>query len=147
MKRITTKSKESLDFKRRRGRNSKFLKELRKNATKAELIVKEYLESKNIWFIFQKGFLIPFHRIVDFYIPKVGIIIEIDGGYHKDTEDKDSRKDYAWLMRSMKTIRITNEQVYDGTFKELIDSLDLPLVVPKIKQVKVSLGKYGSKYS
>lgn len=60
-------------------------------------------------YIFQKGFLKPFHRIVDFYLPKKKTIVEVDGGYHKHTRERDALKDKLWLeQRGMKTIRIPN---------------------------------------
>ena len=105
-------------FKQSQVRNAKYIVELRKKATRQELIVKDYLDTQGIRAMFQKGFLKPFHRIVDFYIPKHRLIIEIDGGYHKDCVDKDLIKDMAW--RRFKTIRITNEQVDDGRYTEML---------------------------
>lgn len=104
--------------------NLKYSKELRKNPTKAESIVRKYLKEKKVKHIFQKGFLIPFHRIVDFYIPKKKIIIEIDGPIHLLTKDKDTNKDKAFKKhRNFKTIRITNEQVYSGEYIKMLTFL------------------------
>ena len=102
-------------------RNSRYRLELKKKATKEELIVKEYLESKKIKFIFQKGFLSPFHRIVDFYIKKGRIILEIDGGYHNNIKQKDYYKDLIWTKLKFHTIRIDNEDVINGSYKKIID--------------------------
>ena len=103
--------------KHRRRLNSIYRKDCIKNATKAELMMKEWFAANKIKVIHQKGFLLPFHRIVDFYIPKKKIIIEIDGGYHKDTILKDNFKDKRFLEeRKMKTIRIKNEEVFNGSF-------------------------------
>ena len=110
-------------YKQTQRRNSNFLKALRKKATKEELIVKEYLESLGIRFIFQKGFLKPFHRIVDFYLPRANapsVIIEVDGGYHKDFQWKDEQKDIAGNSRGFMTLRIQNEDVLNGKYKEII---------------------------
>jgi very-short-patch-repair endonuclease len=111
-------------------RNNRYVQQLRNKATPEEVVVGRWLLTQDIYFIFQKGFFKPFHRIVDFYLPRRGIL-EIDGGYHNNTEEKDSRKDYLWNRdRYMPTIRITNEQVWDGTFilllKEFIGSKRLP---------------------
>ena len=104
--------------------NEKYRKELVQKATPCELIVKNWLEENDIYFIFQKGFIMPFHRIVDFYLPGRRIILEIDGKYHLDTVAKDNRKDYLWAReRNMHTIRITNEQVESGEFKTLLACL------------------------
>lgn len=103
-------------------RNNRFVQELRKKATPTEVIVGKWLLENNIYFIFQKGFFKPFHRIVDFYLPRRGIL-EIDGGYHNLIKDKDDKKDYLWgNLRYMQTLRITNEQVLDGSFKEILQS-------------------------
>lgn len=99
-------------------RNNRFVKQLRNKATPEEVTVGKWLLEQGIYFIFQKGFFKPFHRIVDFYLPRRGIV-EIDGGYHKLIQDKDDRKDYLWnYQRYMPTLRITNEEVLNGTFTE-----------------------------
>lgn len=98
-------------------RNSKYRRELIEKATKQELIFKKYLEDNKIKFIFNKGFLKPFHRIVDFYIKKYRLIVEIDGGYHKTCVAKDKFKDETWKKLKFNTLRILNEQVDDGSYK------------------------------
>lgn len=114
-------------------RNNKYIKELRRRPTKAEEIVGRYLIEKEIYFIFQKGFLKPFHRIVDFYFPVRGIILEIDGGYHKTIIKKDNHKDYCWIKdRRMLTIRITNEDVFNGKFKIMLE----PHIMERIEKDK-----------
>ncbi len=111
-------------YNKSRKRNQEFVTNLRLNPTKEELIVKEWLLENKIKHIFQKGFLRPFHRIADFYIPKKKIIIEIDGGYHNNTKELDNIKDVLWLRdRGMITIRITNEQVLSSQYKELLGIL------------------------
>lgn len=101
-----------MDYKQHQRNNFKYIEKLKSKPTEAEKSVMILLEQIGERYIFQKGFLKPFHRIVDFYIPKKKIIIEVDGGYHKDTREKDFLKDKLWLeKRGMKTIRITNEQI------------------------------------
>jgi len=112
----------------RQTRNHKFRQKLLSNPTKAEVIVKKYLDENwkklglNKKVMFQKGFLLPFHRIVDFYILKRKIIIEIDGGYHynKETKELDRVKDVEWRVNKFKTLRIKNEQVYSGEYIKII---------------------------
>ena len=102
-------------------KNSVYRKELELNPTMAELLVKQYLEEIGISFKFQKGFVKPFHRIVDFYIPNLSTIIEVDGGYHDLIKEKDLQKDYLWKhQRGMKTIRLMNDEVYTGLFKYVL---------------------------
>lgn len=101
-------------------RNNKFVQELRKKATPAEVILGKWLLDNQVYFIFQKGFFKPFHRIVDFYLPRRGII-EVDGGYHLNTKDKDNNKDYLWsTVRYLPTLRLLNEQVLDGSFEPIL---------------------------
>lgn len=119
-----------------RDKNNLYKMQLKKNPTKAEIIVKEYLSKHKMGVQFQKGFFVPFHRIVDFYIPNLKIIIEIDGGYHKETVDKDKKKDSLWSERGITTIRITNEEVFDGSFKSKIDSI--PIKKKKWELIKES---------
>lgn len=95
--------------------NFKYRNELLNKLTPAELLVEDWLIKNNIKYLKQKGFLIPFHRIVDFYIPRKKIIIEVDGDYHKLIKNKDALKDFLWLKkRGMKTIRLMNDEVFSG---------------------------------
>lgn len=104
---------------RLQSRNSKYREELKKNATKEEIIFKKFLEKEKIKFIFQKGFLKPYHRICDFYIKKYRLIVEIDGGYHQSASViyKDKVKDQVWSR--FRTLRLTNEEINNGLFKEI----------------------------
>jgi very-short-patch-repair endonuclease len=103
----------------KQNRNFIFRKQLTEKATSQELIFKEYLEQKNIYFKFQKGFLKPFHRIVDFYLPKLRMIVEIDGGYHKGIIMKDEYKDKIWSR--FRTLRILNEDVDNGNYISIFE--------------------------
>jgi very-short-patch-repair endonuclease len=105
---------------KKQSRNSLFRLKLISRATPQEIIFRDFLESKGISFIFQKGFLSPFHRIVDFYIKKYRLIVEIDGGYHENTTSFDQEKDKTW--RRFRTLRIKNSQVDDGTFKKIFEA-------------------------
>ena len=100
-------------------KNSVYRASLKRNATKAEILFGDYLWSNRIYFQFQKGFFKPFHRIVDFYLPDYSLIVEIDGSSHDTTKQKDYIKDLRWEKERYRgTLRITNEEVFNGTFKE-----------------------------
>lgn len=103
-------------FRLYQAKNSLYRMKLKNMPTKSEVIFKKYLIENKVVFMFQKGFLNPFHRIVDFYIPNGQIIIEIDGGYHKETVEKDANKDKIWGKMGYTTIRITNDEVNSGVF-------------------------------
>jgi ATP-dependent DNA helicase RecQ len=53
-----------------------------------------------------------FHnRQVDFYIPQVGLIIEIDGQQHNKTASDDENRDTFTKTLGLKTIRFTTEEI------------------------------------
>lgn len=105
---LTFKEKQPLLFIRQ--------KSLRQFATPEELYLKELLDALNVDYIFQKGFLSgDFFCIVDFYLPKYKLCIEIDGGYH--TTEKQKKRDWAkdkYLKetRRFRVLRLTNEEVH-----------------------------------
>lgn len=101
----------------RMSKNIQYVRELKNKPTEAEVVVGDWLWNNNYHFTFQKGFLTPFHRISDFYLATKKLIIEVDGGYHLEATQKDKVKDDAFLReRGLKTIRITNDEVFDGSF-------------------------------
>lgn len=103
-------------------------------ATDAEVKFKEILERYGIAFRFQKGVFTrdPLtrkkrFRILDFYITRCKIGIEIDGGYHFTDYGKkrDQYRDFE-LSRSRRTLtiwRFTNEEVLSEN-KEMIDRIE-----------------------
>jgi len=112
------KGKYETAFKLRQAKNSLYRRQLKARPTKAELVFMDYLKSTKVPFVFQKGFLHPFHRILDFYIPGKMIGFEIDGGYHLARAEKDRHNDQRYLeTRGIKVYRFKNEQVFDGSFK------------------------------
>ena len=105
-------------------KNRLYLKKLRENATLAEKIVRSFLIENNIRFIFQRGFFKPFHRIVDFYIPRDKLVIEIDGSSHYGKEEKDNRRDNWFIKeRKIRIMRFTNEEVFNEDYKFYLDSV------------------------
>jgi very-short-patch-repair endonuclease len=129
---MTFFTKEILEKQKTLDSRKKLLKE---NATQSELIVKGLLltlKSKIGKAMFQKGFIAGNgYCICDFYIPKYGICIEIDGGYHTSEKQMniDSYKNrYLTIERKMRVFRITNKECHDLTEKTLFKMLmDTPL--------------------
>lgn len=131
------KSQEHIEHNRLQRRNAHYIYELKKRPTKAEIEFGKYLLKKSIYFQFQKGFFTPFHRIVDFYLPVRGVIIEVDGGYHSMTTKKDAYKDYSWATkRNIRTLRIKNEEVFDGSFKEKLEQYIQPHIQKDTRRSK-----------
>jgi very-short-patch-repair endonuclease len=87
---------------------------MRENPTQAESIFKEKLFAVcGVPFKFQAGFIKGnAFIIVDFFIPKLKLAIEIDGGYHKTAEQnrKDEWKDAYLLSRGIRVVRFTNDE-------------------------------------
>lgn len=102
-------------------RNLLYKFSLEKRPTQAELLFGDYLQSIKVDFLFQKGFLRPFHRIYDFYIPGRKIAFEIDGSSHDGKEAKDARKDRWYLdERGIRTFRITNREVFNREHEVIV---------------------------
>lgn len=117
--------KQTEAYKELQRRNKIFVNGLKSKPTKAEKILQKWFNENGVHHVFQKGFLLPFHRIVDFYIPRPHyLIIEVDGGVHEKLILKDNYKDESFSrFRGMQTIRIKNEEIYDESFKEKLKFL------------------------
>lgn len=85
--------------------------------TDAEQLLWQHLRRKQIkglQFYRQKPLL---HFIVDFYCPKVDLVIEVDGGQHfeKTNQLKDQQRDEALANIGLNVIRFDNLQVLKET--------------------------------
>lgn len=83
----------------------KYAQELRARPTQSELEFIKYLHSKKYKYYFQYVFL---NTIVDFYLPDLNLMIEIDGKYHKNTIKKDARKDFIRTTYGHNILRLPN---------------------------------------
>ena len=100
-------------------------KNLRKNMTTAELKVWDFLRNKKVLglrFRAQHPFDI---FIADFYCHPIKLIIEIDGGIHKNIDQKeyDIRRTAELQKHGIDVIRFTNQQIYndfENVKKEII---------------------------
>lgn len=98
------------------------LKELKnqnkKNSTQAETILWEYLRNKNLKFKFRRQHIIDMF-IADFVCLEKNLIIEVDGGYHNTSEQKEVDELRTQILNEIgfKVIRFTNEQVIGNTDK------------------------------
>ncbi len=90
-----------------------FREKLRKRITYAEKMVAYHLKSLGYNFIFQQ---IVFHDvgkffIVDFYIPELGIVVEVDGRHHlkKENRREDKIRTFKLTKSGIKSVvRILN---------------------------------------
>jgi very-short-patch-repair endonuclease len=86
---------------------------LRANMTDAELLLWQRVRLKQVrglQFYRQKP-LLAF--IVDFYCPKAGLVIELDGGQHFEEEHRaaDAQRDAALTGLGLRVLRFDNRQV------------------------------------
>lgn len=122
---------------RRTEYSEKFKAELRENATKAELLFKSNLDLYEIEYEFQKELITRKSFIVaDFYIPALNLMVELDGGYHnnKEQRDKDKQKDVEYKNNGFKVLRMTNERVSSFKFLELKESVVNKKPTPYLKR-------------
>jgi very-short-patch-repair endonuclease len=114
---------------------------LQDNATESEKRMIEILQSANIRFEFQKGFIAGFgFSIVDFYLPGHATCIEVDGGYHttKEQQERDRRRSfYLKVIRRMKVIRFTNDQVFSLPHSEIVSEIRCAMNAPRPAKTKV----------
>ena len=77
-------------------------------------------EEKHLWYDFLKRLPVQAHRqynignyIVDFYIPKKQLVIEIDGIQHltKENQEKDRARDEFLKKEGLAVLRFSNESI------------------------------------
>jgi len=100
---------------------------LRRNMTEAEEVLWQKVRNKQLCGIKvrrQYGFG-PY--VLDFYVPKVNLAIEVDGKIHltKEQREKDLNKDVFLRDNHICVVRIKNEDVFD----------DIDLVVSKLETI------------
>lgn len=102
----------------------------RKNPTEAESILWDMLKGNNIGLHFRRQHII-LDYIVDFICIEKGLVIELDGGYHNDPEQKeyDERRTAHLQQLGYTELRFANE--------ELLTNPDA--VIARIKEVAISL--------
>ena len=87
-------------------------RELRRDMTIAEKTLWGELRANKLGIHFRRQQIIA-GFIVDFYCHKVGLVIEVDGGVHQDSDQKELDMDRDKIMNEMglKIIRFRNEEV------------------------------------
>ena len=107
----------------------------RKNPTEAESAMWDMLKGNNTGYHFRRQHII-LDYIVDFICLEKGLVIELDGGYHNDLEQKeyDERRTIHLQRLGYTELRFTNE--------EFLCNPDA--VIQKIKDTLVSLPSISS---
>ena len=94
----------------------KMADENRVKAKKKKKAARDYLQKKGLKFVFQKPIIANMNGyIADFYFPDTKLILEIDGGYHEDFEQRkaDIKRTKDLNTEGIKVVRMKNEDVYD----------------------------------
>ena len=87
---------------------------------------------RKLWYCFLNSYPERFYRqkpigqyIVDFYCPKAGLVIELDGGGHYDisVEEKDAIRSAEIEKMGLKVIRFCNLDV-DKNFRGVCEEID-----------------------
>ena len=94
--------------------------EMRKNPTEAESAMWEMLRGKNLDAKFRRQHIIGDY-IVDFVCLDKQLVVELDGGYHNDSEQKELDRQRTKFLQSkgFSVLRFTNEEVLGNTGETL----------------------------
>ena len=97
-----------------------FAKKNRQYPTEAERLMWEYLRGKQLWFKFNRQYVIADY-IVDFVCLDRKLIVEVDGGYHSEYEqiEKDVHRTERLEHLGFYVLRFSNEEVLTGIEKVL----------------------------
>ena len=96
------------------------VEEMRKNPTEAESAMWEMLRGKNLDAKFRRQHIIGDY-IVDFVCLDKQLVVELDGGYHNDSEQKELDRQRTKFLQSkgFSVLRFTNEEVLGNTGETL----------------------------
>ncbi len=84
---------------------------LRHNSTLAESVLWKYLRNKNaLGYHFRRQKIIGKY-IVDFYCPKLGLVIEIDGSSHDNKYEYDKMRDEYLQSLGLTVLHIENSDI------------------------------------
>ena len=93
---------------------------LRKRQTESERIFWECVRNRKLGVKFLRQFAIPFtyegkkrYFVADFYCSEKKLVVEIDGGIHKEQEEYDRLRSYIINQLGIKVIRFRNEELKD----------------------------------
>jgi very-short-patch-repair endonuclease len=113
-----TKSREEL--------TKEFIDKAKANPTRSESKFKAKLDINKIQYEWQRPFLTEKEwYICDFYLPEYNLVVELDGGYHLESEQKtkDRHKNAFYRRNGYYLLRITNEAADKISVEEMRDYL------------------------
>ena len=100
----------------------------RKNPTEAESVMWDMLKGNNLGYHFRRQHII-LDYIVDFICLEKGLVIELDGGYHNDPEQKeyDERRTVHLQRLGYTELRFKNEELLcapDSVIQKITETLE-----------------------
>ena len=100
-------------------------RELRQNMTEAEKLLWQRIRNKQLCGIKVKRQYGIGSYVIDFYVPKVYLAIEVDGKIHlkKEQRQRDLNKDAFLRDNRIQIIRFKNEEIFDD-IDRVIDKLE-----------------------
>lgn len=110
-------------------------RELRKDQTRAEQILWQYLRDRTF---FKKKFRRQhIHRgfIIDFYCPEDKLAIELDGPIHLKQKESDSERQNIIEDSGIKVLRFKNKEIL-GNLKEVLRAIKAKLHPSPLKMEK-----------
>ena len=104
-----------------------FARENRKNPTLAEQVLWENLRAGQIGLKVIRQHIVGDH-IVDLLLPDINLVIEVDGSYHAERQQKedDERRERELNRMNYNVVRFTNEEVLhdiDNVIDKIIGEL------------------------
>ncbi len=112
-------------------------RKLRNNTTKAEKILWVHLRKRQLLDTkFRRQFAIG-KFVVDFYVPKLKLVIEVDGDYHftDDAQVRDQEREDFLKEHGVKVIlRITNDEVYNDIDSVLEKITKIIIISPSLQR-------------
>lgn len=90
-------------------------RKLRREETSAEALLWEALRGRKFLNLKFRRQHPVYSYIADFYCHELKLVVEVDGGYHSDKEQKvtDEERTSALGTLGIKVVRFTNEEVFD----------------------------------
>ena len=97
---------------------------LKKNATKAEKLLWSKLQNNKLDLHFEFQYILKGY-ICDFYFPEGKMVIELDGGIHKNQAGADARRSQILGMENIAVYRFSNKDVFEEVDEVVSRSLRL----------------------
>ena len=122
-----------------------FKKKLLKRETISEIKLSNFFNSNEV--SFKKQFILPPY-ILDFYFPKKGVAIELDGGFHKTRITEDDKRDNYISSIGIVVLRYPNSEKPEkiladiNLFKEL-DEKSYSIIRGRINRIRLVSSQIG----